>query len=71
MDEVAKEKDYDNALDTASYSNSTNETWKAESASFIAWRDSMWDYYYNAIPDIKNGNIEFKSFQENMPTVSW
>ena len=42
VDTVAQRKGYDSAVSCASYSASTNITYAADAATFIAWRDQVW-----------------------------
>jgi hypothetical protein len=46
LDDVAKSWGYDSLVSAASYSNSTNPQFKAESDALVAWRDTYWAKAY-------------------------
>lgn len=74
MNNVARQKGYDNTISCVSYLNSTNLTWKAEAVTFSAWRDSVWNYLYaqqvlilnktRPIPTVSQLNAE-------LPAIVW
>ncbi len=69
----ARERDYDNALSIASYANSSNLTWQAESLAFIAWRDLVYQYALNILTDVENGQPvpELSVFIAGLPALTW
>lgn len=69
LDEVAKEKDFNSDIDAASYVNSTTAEWKAEAEKFIAYRDAIWEYYYNARNTLPL--VDLEDFIANMPVMVW
>lgn len=74
LDDKAKEKDYDNEINIATYINSTNAIWKKESEDFLKWRDSVWEYAQSVLSGIENGDIEPPSeaeFIADIPPFTW
>lgn len=74
LDSKAQEKQYDNSYCCATYTNSTNLTWKAEADAFIAWRDSCWAYCIDIEADVVAEQIQaptLEDFIANIPTFDW
>ena len=74
MDAVAAQKQYGSTLLCASYTTSTNEQWKAEADTFIAWRDNVLAYSYTELAKFQSGEREAVSFEEfitELPVISW
>lgn len=74
IDSKPTEKGYDNILTLMSYTNSTNEQWKAEADSFIAWRDSVFEYCYGVLYKVQNAEIPMPTIEEfitNLPELVW
>lgn len=63
FDTVAQEKQFDGAVSIATYVTSLNAQWKAQADTFIAWRDSVWEYAYQEFD-------KFQSGQRPMPTIA-
>lgn len=55
VDSVAREREFDNAADAASYVNSTVAQWAAEAAAFVAWRDAVWIHTYAELEKVEAG----------------
>jgi hypothetical protein len=74
IEQTAKSKSYENAVSCASYANSTNEAWKLEADTFIAWRDSVWSYAYEQLA-IYSSNEEplpsVEQFMVSLPQIQW
>jgi hypothetical protein len=49
LDAKAQDRRYDNALSLSTYVSSTNASWAAEAAAFVAWRDAIWSYCYDQL----------------------
>ena len=77
QDKLEKEvlkKNYENTETCASYSLSNNAAWKAEAESFIAWRDSCWQYAIQIEVDVIAGIIpppSIADFIAGAPKISW
>ena len=46
LDNIAKDRQYTDAISLTSYKDSTITQWASEATTFIAWRDSVWVYAY-------------------------
>jgi hypothetical protein len=74
IDSVAAQKQYGSALYCASYGNSTNQQWKAEAETFIAWRDGVWVYCYTELAKFESGEraaVSFDEFKTELPAIAW
>ena len=74
VDSVARERDFDNAADVASYANSTVAQWAAEAGAFIAWRDAVWVYAYAELDKAEAGGGSQPAPSEivaGLPTLDW
>lgn len=74
IDNIAREKNYENGFTCATYVNSTNEAWKQEAQTFVAWRDACWLYAYNVYNQVENGIIPaptLESFLSDIPAFNW
>jgi len=69
LDDVAKFWGYDSLFSAASYASSTNAKYKADAASLIAWRDSVWSEAYTIEQgDLPNTAEEFLAMLPAAPT---
>lgn len=59
---VARQRNFDGAVDAASYAQSTSPAYKAEALAFIAWRDAVWAHVETQMAAIQSG-------QRTAPTV--
>lgn len=74
VDDVARARQYDNGISCASYKDSTNATWAAESAAFIAWRDAVWLYAFGELDKVQNGQRPQPTVQDflaELPEITW
>lgn len=74
IDSKAQEKAYADGVSCASYFNSTNELWAAESAAFIQWRDNCFEYGYDYLARVQNGEItdpSIDAFLNGLPELVW
>ena len=74
IDSVAAQKQYGSALFCASYATSTNEVWKAEAETLIAWRDQVWVYSYTELAKFESGErplISVEEFLTELPAIVW
>lgn len=74
IDNVAREKNYENGFTCATYVNSTNEIWKQEAQTFILWRDLCWEYALDIYEQVENGLIQppaLEDFIANLPLIDW
>lgn len=74
IDNVAKEKNYDNGFALANYSESTNEKFKNEALKFIPFRDQCWDKCYEILEQYQTGQIdrpEPEDIFEYLPIFRW
>ena len=70
---VARQKNYDNALSLASYVNSTNDDWKAQAETFIAWRDIVYVDALDVLDKVQAGE-EAPSVDDlisSFPVINW
>lgn len=74
FDTVAQEKQFDGEVSIATYVTSLNEQWKAQADTFIAWRDSVWQYAYQEFAKFQNGERPMPSisdFIKELPVIQW
>lgn|SRR5574343_347039 len=68
------ERGYDNVATLSSYVTSSNTKWKAEANAFIAWRDSVFNYAYNLLDNVKNNKVPIpteEQFIAGIPVLTW
>lgn len=73
-DSVAQKKQYESALSCASYISSTVPSWQAEATTFIAWRDSVYNYVIAQQALMQSGQRTiptFEDFKAELPVISW
>lgn len=58
LDSVAKSWGYDSLLSAASYANSSNLQFKAESEALISWRDQCWTKAYELVGNAAPKSVE-------------
>lgn len=74
VDSVAQQKQYADAVSCASYINSTVTSWKAQATTFIAWRDSVYNYVIAQETLMQSGSRtvpSFSEFQTELPVINW
>lgn len=74
IDKTAQTKGYSDGVSCASYATSTNVQWKNEAVTFIAWRDSVWNYLYALLAEISGGSDPIPSVQQiidGIPPMVW
>ena len=68
LDAVARGRDFDGAIDAASFATSTHQSWSAEAAVFVAWRDSVWLAVGQAL---QNPPASPQAFIASLPVIAW
>lgn len=74
IDAVANDRDFDGAIDAASYFDSTNSKWAAEAGVFIAWRDAAWEYTYDAVEKMRleqRPTPTVEALIAELPSIQW
>ena len=74
MNDVARKKNYDDAISCVSYVSSTNLKWKVEAETFSAWRDAVWNYLYTQQVLTLNKTRPIPSIEElnaELPVIVW
>jgi len=75
VNEVARTRRYTDAVSCASYVASTNTTWAAEAAAFVAWRDTIWAQIYALEDKALAGEISTVPTAEELiaglPKIAW
>lgn len=74
INSIAKEKNYENGFALANYSESTNETFRAEALKFIPFRDQCWVKCYEILDLYQSGQIdrpEPEDVVNQLPEFSW
>lgn len=72
--QTAKTRDYKDAVSCVSYANSSNLKWKVEADTFIAWRDSVWQYCYDELAKFQAGTrpiVTPEEFMSELPSIIW
>ena len=74
MDDTVSKKGYDNILSACSYSNSTDETFRAEGQACLKWRDEVWRKCYNILAEVLAGKRTIPTEKEliaELPEIDW
>ena len=74
IDQVARERAYNDGLHCATYANSTIPAWAAEGLAFVAWRDSVWIAAISIMDDCKLGLRDIPTPGElvaELPVMVW
>lgn len=74
VDGSARERNFRDGVTLASYIGSTIPRWAAEAATFVAWRDAVWQYTYQQLEQFQLGTREQPSvadFLTELPVIDW
>jgi len=74
VDATAMAKKFNDGVTLASYSNSTNVIWQAQSVTFIAWRDAVWQFAYAELERVMTGQRPqptVSEFLAELPAIIW
>lgn len=74
VDETAREKQFNDGVTLASYAASTVEVWALQAQTFVAWRDSVWQYAYSELGRVQAGERErptVDDFLLELPQIVW
>lgn len=72
VDAAAVSRLYDSGVSLASYLGSTNPTWAAEAAAFVAWRDAVWAFVYGLWADPpSDGDSSIEALIAALPEITW
>ncbi|HEV7337009.1 MAG TPA: hypothetical protein VGO06_13640 [Bosea sp. (in: a-proteobacteria)] len=74
VDATPQQRAYDSGVTCSSYVNSTNPTWAAEAAAFVAWRDAVWAYAYTELAKVEGGTRPQPSVADivaELPAMVW
>lgn len=74
IDTTVQERGYDSGVTCSSYANSTNPTWSAEAAAFIAWRDSVWSHANAELAKVQSGQRATPAIEvilAEFPPMNW
>ncbi len=74
VDATAQKRSYDSGLTCSSYVASTNPTWAAEAAAFVAWRDAVWGHAYAELAKVEGGQRSqptIDAFLSELPAMIW
>ena len=74
LNQAAIERRYTSGDTMATYVSSTNATWAAEAAAFVAWRDAVWLYAYTQLAAVQAGERTQPTVDEllaELPTANW
>jgi hypothetical protein len=74
VDATARKKLFRDGVTMASYVTSTNPQWGAEAGAFVAWRDLVWAYAYEAWALVQAGKRSQPSvveLLEELPAIEW
>lgn len=73
LDTTAQSMGYDNIISLCTYAASTDQKFKQEGQSGVAWRDAVWAYCYQALSDVEEGNRTAPTTEElisELPTYT-
>ncbi len=74
INKIAQSRGYDSTLSISTYSNSTIPAWRAESETFIAWRDLVLSQAYEYFYEVAQGMHPIPNMQEieaMIPSIKW
>ena len=74
VNQTAQSRQYDSGISLAGYVASTVPQWAAESQAFIAWRDQVWSYVYQALADVeqaKRAQPLVPDLIAELPAIAW
>lgn len=71
VDAVARQRGYSSAVSCASYRDSTNATWAAEAAAFIAWRDAVWSQVVALLNNVPSPAPTVEAVIAGLPAIAW
>ena len=71
LDATAQARLYDNGHALATYATSTNPTWAAEAAAFVAWRDAVWAQVYALWADPPDPAPSIADLIAGLPEIIW
>jgi hypothetical protein len=71
IDATAIARLYDSGTSCASYVASTNATWAAEAAAFVAWRDEVWAQVYELWADPPDPVPTPAALIASLPEIDW
>lgn len=74
VDQTAQSRSYGDGNSLAGYVNSTVQTWGAEAAAFVSWRDAVWLYAYSEMEKVMNGTRAtptVEAFIAELPAIAW
>lgn len=71
IDNVAKEKQYDDAYSLLSYLNCHNVKWAAEANSFLHWKTSVWEKIIPIVDQLSTSNPTIESVLSQLPKIDW
>lgn len=74
MDKTVQQRNYDNIHTACTYAYSTDETFKAEGAACLAWRDNVWRTCYNILNEVLAGTREIPTEEDliaELPKLEW
>lgn len=74
VEAIAQSRSYNSAAHLAGYATSTVPQWAAEAATFIAWRDQVWQAAYAMLAEVEAGTIPAPTPADTvaaLPAISW
>lgn len=73
VDDVARQRQYTDAVSCASYLGSTNAQWKAEAEAFIGWRDDVWAYALQELAAAQSSGTapDLADLIAALPQITW
>lgn len=74
VDAVARSRNYDSGVSLASYAASGNQSWAAEAAAFVAWRDAVWARAHAELATMAAYGRELARIEDfivQLPVVKW
>ena len=73
LNSTAQSRGYSDSQSIASYVNSSNTQWQAESQAFIAWRDQVWEHvYFEYLAIHAGGSIPNEDeYIASLPQIVW
>lgn len=74
LNQIAKDRQYNDAVSLVSYKDCGNPIWEAEANTFIAWRTSVWEYAFTIKQQVIDGEIPLPTVDEffaSLPKIEW
>lgn len=74
LDEIVRQRDYDDMKAAVTYALSSVPRYKAEGQSCLSWRDAVWVKFYEIMSEVEAGTIPLPNYDDlivKLPAMEW